>query len=247
MAAAYLGLPHYLPMTHLSLAILVPLSSSPSLSSSLSPSSCLPHIWKSISELPTLWRLYYELEKWQQESRWSKLAISATHHVYRRHSSPTPSLRCTTIIVAATHPALHNTHATTSDGWFLSDFYAFNNLLEGMGHPGDKDWDVPGQVWLTATVRTHLLLVHQIITSTTYTVYDEVGTRWPDQEYLLHGNPYQTRRVVLSEPLLNSNEYTPVTIVKTSNMIDKFLNAVQKPTELAKRELPSGKPFKSTI
>ncbi|KAJ9304286.1 hypothetical protein DTO217A2_6250 [Paecilomyces variotii] len=50
-----------------------------------------------------------------------------------------------TIVVAATHPALNSTHAT-SDGWFLSDFYAFNYLLKGMGHPGDKDQNVPGQV-----------------------------------------------------------------------------------------------------
>ncbi|KAJ9374779.1 hypothetical protein DTO282E5_334 [Paecilomyces variotii] len=56
-----------------------------------------------------------------------------------------PEVYNNTIVVAATHPALNSTHAT-SDGWFLSDFYAFNYLLKGMGHPGDKDQNVPGQV-----------------------------------------------------------------------------------------------------
>ncbi|KAJ9191770.1 hypothetical protein DTO166G4_7156 [Paecilomyces variotii] len=132
-------------------------------------------------------------------------------------SKTLPEIYDNTIVVAATHPALSSSHATR-DGWFLSDFYAFNYLLKGMGHPGDKDRNVPGQVWLTAADPR------------------AVVTKWPDQQYLLHGNPYQTRRVVLSEPLLNANKYTPVTLVKTSNMIEEFLTAVRKASELAKRE-----------
>ncbi|KAK0717841.1 hypothetical protein B0T26DRAFT_710972 [Lasiosphaeria miniovina] len=35
-----------------------------------------------------------------------------------------------TIIVAATHPTV-STGSQFDDGWFLSDFYAFNYLLKG--------------------------------------------------------------------------------------------------------------------
>ncbi|KAK3938389.1 hypothetical protein QBC46DRAFT_460248 [Diplogelasinospora grovesii] len=120
-------------------------------------------------------------------------------------SSTLPEVYENTIIVAATHPTVRTSHAIHGDGWFLSDFYAFNYLLNGVGHPGDKDRNVPGQVWLTAAV-------------------------------LLHGNPYQTRKVVLSEPLLKAKQHTPVTVVRSSEMIDEFLKAVQKASELAKRE-----------
>jgi len=53
---------------------------------------------------------------------------------------------------------------------------------------------------------------------------------------LLHGNPYQTRHVVLGDHLLDGDEYTPVTVVKSSNMIDEFLKAVKTASELAKRD-----------
>ena len=53
---------------------------------------------------------------------------------------------------------------------------------------------------------------------------------------MLHGDPYRTRHVVLSEDLLDDDEYTPVTVVKSPNMIDEFLKAVKKASELAKRE-----------
>jgi hypothetical protein len=45
------------------------------------------------------------------------------------------------------NPSHSTQHAATSDGWFLSDFYAFNYLLKGVAHPGDEGRNVPGQVW----------------------------------------------------------------------------------------------------
>jgi hypothetical protein len=35
----------------------------------------------------------------------------------------------------------------------------------------------------------------------------------------LHGNPYEDRKVILSQELLDSNAFNPVTIVKTADMI----------------------------
>jgi hypothetical protein len=51
-----------------------------------------------------------------------------------------------TIILAATHPGPHQSNPT-SDGWFISDFYAFNYLLKGLGK---------SQTWLTRAVSTFL-------------------------------------------------------------------------------------------
>jgi hypothetical protein len=55
-----------------------------------------------------------------------------------------------TIVVAATHPTV-STGSQFEDGWFLSDFYAFNYLLKG---------SVADQVWLTAAEPSKLLKKH---------------------------------------------------------------------------------------
>lgn len=112
-----------------------------------------------------------------------------------------------TVVVAATHPDVKKGHPN-EDGWFLSDFYAFNYLLKGKG---------ASQVWLTAADPHKLITVD------------------PDTNQYLHGNPFQTRKVVLSEELLNNNELTPVTIVETTEMIDRFLNEVREASRMAKR------------
>ena len=57
-------------------------------------------------------------------------------------SSTPPVIHDNTIIVAVTHPNVQ-TGAQTRDGWFLSDFYAFNYLLKGLGSR---------KTWLTAAV-----------------------------------------------------------------------------------------------
>lgn len=54
-----------------------------------------------------------------------------------------------TYIVAAAHPNSQQANPT-EDGWFLSDFYAFNYLFKGLG---------AGQVWLTAAVSLSRLII----------------------------------------------------------------------------------------
>ncbi|KAK3338603.1 hypothetical protein B0T25DRAFT_508455 [Lasiosphaeria hispida] len=78
-----------------------------------------------------------------------------------------------TIVVAATHPTVASGHQK-DDGWFLSDFYAFNYLLKG---------SVADQVWLTAAQPEKLLERH--------------GN-------FLHGHPSECPRIVLSPELLGS-------------------------------------------
>ncbi|KAJ5383750.1 hypothetical protein N7517_001661 [Penicillium concentricum] len=41
-----------------------------------------------------------------------------------------PVVHENTIIIAATHPTL-TTGSPQDDGWFISDFYAFNHLFKG--------------------------------------------------------------------------------------------------------------------
>ena len=64
----------------------------------------------------------------------------------------------------------------TDDGWFLSDFYAFNFLLHGLGS---------AQEWLACAQPATLL--------------EKYG------EYL-HGNPFSERKVVLSHKLLEEHQ-----------------------------------------
>lgn len=58
------------------------------------------------------------------------------------NSTTPPVVYSNTIIVAATHPTVSN-GSPADDGWFLSDFYAFNYLLKDLGS---------SQTWLTAAV-----------------------------------------------------------------------------------------------
>jgi hypothetical protein len=91
------------------------------------------------------------------------------------------------------------------DGWFISDFYAFNYLFRGLGME---------QTWLTAVEPTKLV--------NKYGPY-------------LHGNPYEERKICLSQELLDSDELSPVTVVSPAKMIDQFLAEAKRVSELAKR------------
>ncbi|KAK4143418.1 uncharacterized protein C8A04DRAFT_12323 [Dichotomopilus funicola] len=84
-----------------------------------------------------------------------------------------PTIHQNTIIVAATHPTVQ-TGEQTRDGWFLSDFYAFNYLLNGSAED---------QTWLTAAKPERLV--------------EKYGN-------FLHGSPDGDRKVVLSRDLIDS-------------------------------------------
>ncbi|KAJ3542758.1 hypothetical protein NM208_g3929 [Fusarium decemcellulare] len=113
------------------------------------------------------------------------------------------------IIVAASHPNVNQGHLC-ADGWFLSDFYAFNYLLKGLGET---------QTWLTAADPRKLL-----------------RSDHPHTKKYLHGNPHQSRKVVLSEDLLDRDELTPVTVVKNTEMIPRFLKEVRQQSEIAVKQ-----------
>jgi hypothetical protein len=52
---------------------------------------------------------------------------------------------------------------------------------------------------------------------------------------LLHGNPYRTRRIVLSQELLDAKEYTNITLVKSASMIETFVRTVKHASQFAKK------------
>lgn len=85
-----------------------------------------------------------------------------------------PTIHDKTIIVAATHPTVQ-TGDQRKDGWFLSDFYAFNYLLNGSAED---------QTWLTAAKPRRLV--------------EKYGN-------FLHGSPDRDRKVFLSHELIDSD------------------------------------------
>lgn len=91
------------------------------------------------------------------------------------------------------------------DGWILSDFYAFNFLFKGLGSQ---------QKWFTAADPRKLV-----------EKYTE----------LLHGNPCEDCKVCLSQELLDNKQLTDVTLVKPTQMIDRFLAEAKAASELARR------------
>ncbi|KAK3345882.1 hypothetical protein B0T25DRAFT_459912 [Lasiosphaeria hispida] len=75
----------------------------------------------------------------------SPLVAGGTHKAFSSHpktflTDAILAIHKNTIIFAATHATVH-TGDQAEDGWFLSDFYAFNYLLNG---------SVADQTWLTA-------------------------------------------------------------------------------------------------
>jgi hypothetical protein len=85
------------------------------------------------------------------------------------------------------------------DGWFLSDFWMFNHLL--------RSAPVANQIWLTCC--SPKLLVDQ------YGRY-------------AHGNPFQERRVVLEERLLDTIQAAgTLRVVEPKALLERFLKTVE--------------------
>jgi hypothetical protein len=76
------------------------------------------------------------------------------------------------------------------DSWFLSDFCAFNYLLKGLGSR---------QTWISAVSESAILDF----------IKDHPGL----QPGLLHGNPYNDRKIVFNKELMDRNKLTPFTVV----------------------------------
>ncbi|KAM0333195.1 hypothetical protein ACHAQA_001855 [Verticillium albo-atrum] len=92
------------------------------------------------------------------------------------------------------------------DGWFLSDFFAFNYLLNGVGS---------GQKWFATRDERSL-----------------VG-EWG--EYL-HGNPFYDRKVVLNRRLIEAGKITPVIAIPDHQLADTFMASLTAVCKKARAE-----------
>jgi hypothetical protein len=59
---------------------------------------------------------------------------------------------------------------------------------------------------------------------------------YPDVKFLLHGNPYRERKIVLSDDLLDQDSFTPVTVVNNTDIVETFLSHVTSRSQAATRD-----------
>ncbi|KAM7203777.1 hypothetical protein V8F33_002092 [Rhypophila sp. PSN 637] len=85
-----------------------------------------------------------------------------------------------------------------AEGWYVSDFYAFNTLLRGHG------WK---QTWLTPVTPNNLVKT-----------YGDFS----------HGNPYQPRKVALSKDIIDQQLITPPFIVPEGQMTETFFQVLEE-------------------
>ncbi|KAL8941742.1 MAG: hypothetical protein Q9216_002070 [Gyalolechia sp. 2 TL-2023] len=116
-----------------------------------------------------------------------------------------PDIKPTTRVVGVlgVHP---EQLAARKDEWFLSDFFAFWHLFEGM-----------------------------TITQTWYHCLNLPALVKANQRYL-HGNPYKNRKVVLDEKLLKKAQHEskhPVVMIKPQDLLSKFKATVKDECEAA--------------
>lgn len=117
---------------------------------------------------------------------------------------------------ASAHPKL--------DGWFVSDFYAFNFLFKGLGRK---------QAWITGAV-SHLS--SDICSLTLILIHQDPHTLVHEYGNYLHGNPNVSRKIVLSNELLNSGELSPVEVVDPASVGKHFIDKVRDFGKLAREE-----------
>lgn len=91
-----------------------------------------------------------------------------------------------------------NDAAPENDGWFLSDFYLFHHLLKGVG---------VNQIWLTSERPEDLI--------------DKYGP-------YIHGNPFEERREVLNNDLLDDiTESNNVRVVSRRDLCERFISTLR--------------------
>lgn len=94
--------------------------------------------------------------------------------------------------------------APHNDGWFLSDFYLFHHLLKGVGG---------NQIWLTSENPEDLV--------------DKYGP-------YVHGNPFEERREVLNNDLLDDiTEANDVRVIARRDLCERFLSTIRSEIALA--------------
>lgn len=120
--------------------------------------------------------------------------------VYTFETRTPPRVNSNTHIVAVC-PVDTDHAGHDKDGWLLSEFYAFNNLLNGLG---------ASQTWL--------------VVQQPETIVQKYG------QYA-HGRTGADKKVVLSQDLIDSKQVTPVTVIDSETSDDVFLTTVTQVTQ----------------
>ncbi|KAH8805902.1 hypothetical protein F5884DRAFT_801040 [Xylogone sp. PMI_703] len=126
-----------------------------------------------------------------------------------------PDIKTDTIIIGVCGVPLKEANPIDSDGWFISDFCAFNYLLKGLGSK---------QIWISAVSEQDLL--HLI---------EQNPVLGPG---FLHGNPSNDRKIVFNKDLVQREELTPFTVCKPSDIIAKVISEIKLACSLAKQTTP---------
>ena len=95
------------------------------------------------------------------------------------------------------------------DGWFLSDFFAFNYLMKGT---------CANQKWLSSEDPKALV--------------QKYGS-------YLHGHPYLEKKVVLDQALFDNDQLSPVTVIPAHDMVKQFLDALERESTTATEQKQS--------
>ena len=127
--------------------------------------------------------------------------------------SPPDVDRHTRIVAVVGNHTFKNREAPDEDGWFLSDFFLFMALFRGL---------TPHQTWIMADTCTPQKLV------------DRWSKVFPPG--YVHGGPRFTRKIVLSQKMIDDNKLSEITPVPEAEVKDAFLYFLEKECEIASQE-----------
>ncbi|KAI0381501.1 hypothetical protein F5Y04DRAFT_254686 [Hypomontagnella monticulosa] len=122
---------------------------------------------------------------------------TAAGALFHMNTASTPLTTSKDPIIIAVTPFGLDRADPSVNGWLISDYFAYNVLLHGLGSR---------QKWFTTTSERELL------------------QKWGPY---YHGNPLMPRKVVLSEELVDSGRLTPVTVVPPEDIKKQFLHEIQ--------------------
>jgi hypothetical protein len=124
---------------------------------------------------------------------------SSLHGVEFATKCPPDASPRTRIVAVCGITDIRGLASPAEDGWFLSDFWMFNHFFRGAS--------VANQVWLTCCSPKYLV--------------ERYGR-------YAHGNPFQERRVVLEERLLDSIRGAgTLRVVEPKNLLERFTKTVE--------------------
>jgi hypothetical protein len=126
-----------------------------------------------------------------------------------------PDIHTDSIIIGVCGTPVGEADPIDGDGWFISDFCAFNYLLKGLGRK---------QTWISTASEEELL---------NFVVND--SRLYPG---FLHGNPFCDRKIVFNKELVERQELTPFTVCQSHLVVPTLLSEIRLACILARETDP---------